>query len=288
MIYSVIAPIFLIVLIGFFVGKLKKIDIDPLVSLVIYIAAPSLIITSIANADIAAGEFLSISLVALVIMLIASILAFFVIKVFRIPHLGLFLPMVFGNTGNLGFPVLLLSFGAEGLARGIAYDVVSGVLLFSMGVYIINKNRDIKEIFRIPLLYAVVAGLFLNAMNLQLPPFLATSLELIGGIAVPAMLLMLGYRLAHVKMESWKWASIAAVFKMGVGFALAFLALRLFPFPVMSANAIQLEAAMPAAVMSSLLSEKYKRDSDVVASTVLLSTVLSLVTIPLILWWLGA
>ena len=191
--------------------------------------------------------------------------------------------MTIGNTGYLGYPVALFAFGLAGLSRAVVYDMIASLFLFSLGIYIIHKKNDIKEAFKIPLIYAVVIGLFFNLFKIPVHDILFKPIEMIGMITIPLALLILGYQLTEIKISSAKVAILASLFKIVGGFLIALLAVKLFSITGLTKNIIILQAAMPSAVMSMILTAKYKRDASLVASIVLITTVLSIISIPIIL-----
>ena len=191
--------------------------------------------------------------------------------------------MVIGNTGYIGYPVALFAFGVAGLSRAVVYDMVGSFFLYSVGIYIINHKNEIKEIFKIPLLYAIVIGLLVNLLKIPIPDFVFNPIEMIGMITIPLALLVLGYRLTEIKVSSARIAFLASLFRICIGFFIAFLIIKLFSIQGLVKNIILLQAAMPSAVMTMILCQKYKRDASLVASIVLITTIMGLVSIPIIL-----
>ncbi len=283
LILQTVIPVFLIIIVGYIIGKFKKVNIQPTVDFIIYIAGPCLIISSISRSDINLADFFTIALTASAIILILAFLAFLIFKITKSDKKGLYLPMVIGNTGYIGYPVALFAFGVAGLSRAVVYDMMGSLFLYSIGIYIINHKNQIKEIFKIPLLYAVVIGLSVNLLKIPIPDFVFKPIEMIGMITIPLALLVLGYRLTEIKISSARIAFLASLFRILGGFLIAFLIIKIFSIQGLVRNIILLQAAMPSAVMTMILCQKYKRDASLVASIVLITTILSLVSIPLIL-----
>jgi len=191
--------------------------------------------------------------------------------------------MAHGNTGYLGWPIALFAFGIAGLSRAVIFDAVASVFLFSLGIYVVHRRNELKEIFKIPLIYALILGFLFNFFKIPVPKMAFSALEMIGMITIPAALLVLGYKLTEIKLKSAKIAFLASLFKIGIGFLVAFLIVALFSITGITRDIILLEASMPSAVFTMILCQKYKRDAALVASTVLISTIISIFTIPLIL-----
>lgn len=287
LILQTVIPVFLIILVGYIIGKYKKINVQLLVDLIVYITAPCLIFASISKSDINLTDFFTMALAAIGVMLILGIFIFIILKITKSKKVGLYLPMMSGNTGYLGYPVALLAFGVAGLSRAVVFDMMNSLFLYSLGIYIIHHRNEIKEMFKVPLLYAVVIGLLFNLLKLRLPELIFKPIEMIGMITIPLALLVLGYKLTKIKVSSTKIAVLASLFRIVGGFLVALLIIKLFSLTGLLRNIILLQAAMPSAVMSMILTAKYKRDASLVASIVLITTVMAIFTIPLILWFLS-
>ena len=282
-ILETVVPVFLIILLGFLIGKFKKINVGPLVDLLVYVTVPALIVSSITKSSLSVADFFTVALSAAGVIIILGILAFFLFKAFHSTSRGLYLPLTIGNSGYLGYPIALLAFGAEGLSRAVVFDVVNSLFLYSIGIWLIHQKKDFREMFKIPLLYAVLLGIGLNLFSIQIHPVIAKPLEMVGSITIPLALLVLGYKLTEVRVKAFLVGIGASLFRIIGGFLAALLLVSLFSISGVSRNIVLLEAAMPSAVMTLILCQKYGRDADAVASVVFLSTVLSIISIPIIL-----
>ena len=280
-----VLPIFLIILVGYVVGKLRNVEVDvqPFIDLIVYIAGPCLIFASISRSDINLTDFTTIAGTALAIVLIMTLVAFLIFKLTKSDKIGLYLPLVFGNTSYLGYPVALFAFGMAGLSRAVVFDMINSLVIFSLGIYIVQHKNEIWEAFKIPLLYAVIIGLVVNLLSIPIPDLIFTPIEMIGMITIPLALLVLGYKLTEIKITAARVAVLASVFRILGGFLVALAVIELFAIEGMVKDIILLQAAMPSAVMGMILAAKYDRDASLVASVVLITTVLSLISIPLIL-----
>ncbi|MBU0614727.1 MAG: AEC family transporter [Nanoarchaeota archaeon] len=284
-IINVVLPVFLIIAVGFFVGKKTKVNVQPVVDLIIYIAGPALIFSSMSTADVAMDDFLRIILSAAGVIALLVAVTFIYLKLSKDKRKGIYLPIATGNTGYLGFPVALFAFGMAGLSQAIIFDIVNGLFLFSFGIYIVHKKKELKEMFRTPLLYAVIIGLLFNIFSIKTPEVLFKPIEMIGMITIPAALLVLGYRLTEIRIKSLKAAVSVSLFRIVGGFLSALLIVTVFSISGLARQVILVQASMPSAVFTMILCQKYHRDAALVASVVFISTIISLVTLPLVLWF---
>ncbi len=286
-IINIVIPIFLIIALGALLGKIKKLNLDPFIFIIMYITAPALVFSSLQKSEIKIAEFFSMIGYVLIIILILWVISTIIIKLSRIKEKGLQLPMMFGNTGYLGFPVALFAFGVIGLSYAVIYSAIETVVLMSLGIYLAHHKNDFREIFKIPLIYAILIALLFNIINYKLPSLVLTPIDMIGQITIPLALIVLGYRLTKIKVKQVKKALLVSLFRIGAGFIIALSIVSLFSLTGVLRNILILEAAMPSAVLTMVICHKYRRDPDLVASIVFISTLISIITIPIILWFLS-
>jgi len=284
---AVALPVFLIIGLGALLGKLKKINIDPFVFIIMYVTAPFLVISSLQKSDIKIAEFSSMILYTLIVVLALFLISTIVIKISKAKEKGIQLPMMFGNTGYLGFPVALFAFGVLGLGYAAIYSAIETIILMTLGIYIAHSKNDFKEIFRIPLVYAIIIALLFNIINYKLPSVLLTPVDMVGQSTIPLALLVLGYRLTKINVKHVKKAFLAVIVKMVGGFLIAMSIVKIFSLTGILRDVLLLQAAMPSAVLTMVICYKYRRNADLVASVVFVSTLLSIITIPLVLWFLS-
>ena len=282
-IIQTVIPIFSIILVGYIIGKHKEIDVQRFINLIVYITAPCLIFSSIATSDINLTDFTSIAVAALAILLFMVTFACITLKLTRSDKKGLYLPMTFGNTSYIGYPVALFAFGVDGLSRAVVFDMINSLLIFSLGIYIVHHRNELQEVFKVPLLYAVVIGLVVNLSKITIPQVLFLPIEMVGLVTIPLALLVLGYKLTEIKISTAKIVLLASGFRILGGFLVALMIVNLLSLDGLVKDIILLQAAMPSAVMSMILTAKYQRDASLVASVVCITTLLSILSIPLIL-----
>lgn len=278
-----VVPVFSIIVLGYGIGKVRKIEVQTFVDLIVYVAAPCLIFASVSRSDINLTDFTTLAGAALAVILIMMTASFLILRLFGSEKTGLYLPLVFGNTSYLGYPVALFAFGMDGLSRAVVYDMMNSLVIFSLGIYVITRRNELLEAFKLPLLYAVLIGLTVNLLHLPVPDVLFRPIEMIGMITIPLALLVLGYKLTEIRISAAKIAVSASLFRICGGFAVALAVSTLLSLDGVVRNILLLQAAMPSAVMGMILAAKYDRDASLVASVVLITTVMSVVSIPLIL-----
>ncbi|MFH1684080.1 MAG: AEC family transporter [Candidatus Margulisiibacteriota bacterium] len=287
-IVKIITPILIIALVGFIFGRLRKIDLKTIADLIIYVTAPALALTQLSMQRMDIQEIMSISGAAIFVILGCGLIAYLIFKLTKasVP-IGLYLPIMFMNTGFIGYPLALFAFGGIGLNKAIIYDITNAVLIFTLGIYIASHGKDRWQALKIPFIYAAAAGLILSFTGIRLPHYLYSPLYIIGGTTIPLALLMLGCRLANMKITSWKLPAIASIIRIGAGLGLGFLAVFIFRLSGVTAKVVILISSLSSAITCIALSEEYDTDKELIASTIALSTIISFVAIIIILNWLA-
>lgn len=286
-ILNIVLPTFVIIFIGYIFGKVRKTaNISPLVDIAFNIGAPALTLISMLGKKIVLLDAGKIWAASLIIMLGCGIVAWVVFRFLNQKHSALYLSIAAMNTVNLPFPILYLAYGSVGLLAATLFFIPNVLLLYSLGIYIAAGKQwkeGIKEIFKIPIMYAAVIGLALNLFNVTLPELAMNSLNLIAMMAIPLSLIVLGYNLSKVKLASLPTTFLASFLRVGVGLLFGLLTVSLFNLDGVFKSVVILVSAMPAAVNASIIATKYDNEAELVSSVVFVTTVMSLVSIPFLL-----
>ncbi len=283
-ILSITLPIFSIVLVGFIYGRVKKPNMTGANQVIIDLALPCLILTSLSANQF---ELTSASLVVLpatIVVIFSGLLIWPLAKYSGTGAKALLPSVMFGNVGPIGIPITVLAFGPEGLAPAILILVFSNILHFSVGVGIMSGRVDAKLIYASPLVWATILGILFSYLQLSLPDWVGISVSMIGTILVPLMLLSLGTRLADSKIEHLKVGAIGSILSIISRLLVTYIVLMLVPLEPIQKGALILFAGLPPAVFNYMFADRYKQEPDKVASIVIVGHLLSLLVLPLVLW----
>jgi malate permease and related proteins len=285
-IFSVIAPVFICALLGY--GWVRKgYDFDtPFVSrLVLEVGAPCLIFSSLMEQSIDMGAFRQMAVAAMVSLLLFAFLGVALLRLGRL-DLRTWLPsQMFPNVGNMGLPLCLLAFGEEGLALGMTYFTINSLFGFTMGVMISSGQVSLRDLLKNPTLYAVLITLTFLFTGIKPWPWVQNTTKLLAGFTIPLMLIAMGVSLARFKVTSVKRSLLIALMRLTMGFGVGVLVVRLLNLSGPLAGITILQSSMPVAVFSYLFAVRYNRNPEEVAGTVVISTVLSFLTLPALLWY---
>lgn len=282
---NVIFPVFAIAVLGYVTGRFKDIDLKSITDLILFITAPCLVFDSLSKNGIIWPDFITISFSATIVVLGGALLTYLFLSFVGTTISELYLPVMFMNSGNLALPLCLLAFGEQGLRMGIIYYVTVSFLTYTLGIFIISRKTDTGDMLKIPIIYAFILGLTVSIYHYPLPKAIIQPITMLGSITIPLMLFSLGYKLSTIRLYSLKMASAAALLRIGGGFALGLIIVNLLGLSGVTQKVILLASIMPSAVINFVLAERYEANSDLVASTIFVSTLLSFITIPLFLTW---
>ncbi len=261
--------------------------------LLINITIPALIVASMqvpfTPERLAGAETLVLATGALYIFSFA--LAWAVSKAMRVPPAEegvLQFAIVFGNVGFMGFPVALTLFGEEALFYVAIFNLFFNVLVFSVGIAMLTEGRGKgfdPRLLANPGIAASVVGFALFLGSVEIPSPFIDSIELLGGVTTPLAMIIVGAMLAtfpaREMVGNWRIWVASAVLLLAVPVAYYYLFSPVFPDPFINGIMITM-AAMPAAANTVIFAEQYGADSRLASQIVFVSTIGSLVTIPLI------
>jgi predicted permease len=197
---------------------------------------------------------------------------------------GLLLPAVFWNAGNLTLPLARLAFGPQGLEAAAVIFVTVAILNSTVGLWIAKGENGLTEVIRMPLVYGSVGGLTLALSGQTLPRYVMEPIEMVGGMAIPLMLITLGMHLRSLAVRDLRHTVVVVAIRVAGGAACASLFVTLFGVFGVERQVLLLASIMPAAVINVMMAQRYSTDPSLVASAVVLGTAISLVTIPLVLY----
>lgn len=281
---EIVAPVFLLAAIGFAWVKLGyEYRIRFVTQLAMTLAVPCLIFTALMKTEISTNALKDLLLATILTYLAITVAFFALVALARLDRRTYLAPLIFANTGNLGLPLALFAFGEQGLAFAVVIFAIMGIYSFTFGIWLVSGGSSLLAVIKEPLVGATILGGIFMWRDWETPRFLTNALDLIGQLAIPLMLITLGVALARLKpakLGRTVWLSLA---KAAVCVAIAWSVGRYFELGPIAFGVLVLQAGTPVAVTSYLIAEKYGADAESVAGLVVVSTLLSIATLPLIL-----
>lgn len=287
---SAVLPIALVALVGFWVGRVFTLERQTLAKLSIYALLPALVLHSLANTTLALGNAIAI-LSAFVIhtsfLYLLAVILGHLLKFSANEKKSLVATTVFANVGNMGLPFVLFSLGEAGLERAIIYLVGSSLITASVFPIVLKGEGVLKGLrytVCLPVLWAAIAGLLLQGANTTMPTPIERGVTLLSEGAIPVALLMLGIQLSETPFIFGRYELLGAGLRLVISPLSAFNIANLVGLTGIDRQVVVLQAAMPVAVNSLIWVTELGGDTVRVARTIVISTLLSLGTLPIVLW----
>jgi hypothetical protein len=278
------AQTFGVAALGFLYGRLRGPETRGLTDVTMTLFVPALALTAIMDAEIEAARLGQAALAVLVIMAVAFVGGFLVLRLAGMGrYRGLLLPIVIVNSANLPFPLLEANFGPEGLSLGILCYVTTNVVVFTLGIAWMAGRARPDLLLREPAFLATVLAVGFKLVGLRLPAAVAAPLRLAGQGAIPAMLAILGQTLAGVSLGRLRVVWVAVALRYLLGLAGALVAIAVVAPQGLLRGILLFYGLLPSAVVTTVLARRYDRDAELVASTVLVTTLLAVPILPLVL-----
>ena len=190
-------------------------------------------------------------------------------------------PMMFNNCGNMGLPLAVLAFGEPGFGPMVALFVVSNLLHFTLGAWIIDHHARFGRLLKNPMVWSTVAGFLFAVLRPPLPDWMAVTFKMVGDGLIPMMLLSLGVRLTAIDWRDARLGVIGGLVCPLTGLAMAGLLAPFLGLSPMQTGLLFLFAALPPAVLNFMVAEQYRQEPGKVASIVLVGNVMSVIFVPI-------
>lgn len=293
---EVLVPVYAIVVVGYAIARLVGIEQPALASLSYWILGPAFIFDVLAYADLApdvvvgvvAASLIGMALVALVAVLVMGVIGADFSRV-----AATVLTSIHGNVGNFGLAICAFAFGVAALPiAGIVLVTVNTVgIVTGVGLATIRRGslgRAVVTAFLSPLALAVIPAMVVNLSNAQMPVWIDRPISLLAAALIPVMLLTLGIQIAGMpRALPARLVTVPIGVKLVLSPLAAFLAVTILGLGGTAAQVVVLQAAMPAAVFTSLIALKHDLDADYVTSVVLTGTLVSVITLPVVITFLA-
>lgn len=281
---EITAPVFLLAALGFTWVKLGyEYQLQFVTRLAMTLAVPCLIFVALMQAEVDPASLTAVSLATVAVYGALSFVMWLLMKTARLDVRTYLAPLIFGNTGNLGLPLALFAFGAEGLSFAVVIFAIMCVWSFTFGIWLVAGGGAPWRALKEPMVGATLLGGIFLWQGWQTPTFLTNALELIGQMAIPLMLITLGVAVARLTPGRLGRAAILSIVRALICAGLALLIGTYFALEPVALAVLILQVATPVAVTSYLLAEKYGADADAVSGLVVVSTLLSVLYLPVLL-----
>jgi predicted permease len=295
-----IAPIALIIAIGYGFYRHFNPDLQSIGRVSLYIFSPALILSGLLNRQISNNELSLLSGYAGVLAMInvsLAVLCGWLLRANRSQFAALILTNTALNGGNYGLPLTRFAFGDQAYEHALVFFAASSVLIYTLGVFVAASGSGsiraaFRTLLRMPVIYATLIALVLRWQQVVLPPVLARPIDLFAQAAIPVMLLILGMQIARNQLNQNTLVSgqkrflvIGLVLRLLIAPIVGVLFVVLGKLTPLDQGVVVLQAVMPTAVVTSLLALEFGLQPAYINYMILTSTLASpIILTPLIAW----
>ena len=286
-IFEVIFPVFFVIGVGYYLGKKNpKINTKFITDFAGNIGTPAMIFYTVTTTGITLSIFIHYFFYAIIMIGGFAVLGLLILLLLK-KDLSMELPpLILPNTGNMGVPICLFAYGTAGL--GVASAVASVIILFhfTLGVFLAKKSFSMDVVIKSPPVYAIIISVLFLYYQIETPLFLENTTFLLTYATIFLVLMSLGIALTRLKF-SLKDSIILSICRVILGPLIAFLVIYYFDLSGYAAGVLLIQGAMPSAILNYLVGAIYspKKIVDSIASTIVVSTLMSFITIPIVVFF---
>ncbi len=284
---GVVAPVFLLAAVGYGWVRLRiPYDVAFVTRLSMTLGVPCLIFVALMHTRIEPAALSALLLAAVTAYGILTLSVLGLAAAAGLDRRTYVAPLIFGNTGNLGLPIALFAFGAEGFGYAVVVFAVMAVWSFTFGVWLVSGGGGLGRVVREPMVWATLGGAVFLWQGWQTPDWITRALELIGQMAIPLMLITLGVAVARLTPGRLGRAAWLSALRVAACIAVAAAVGHWFGLAPVPLGVLVVQISTPVAVTSYMMAAKYGADADAVAGLVVVSTLMSVVALPITLAFL--
>ena len=280
-ILGIILPVFSIIAVGYFWGRRVQPDMGMVNRISMNVLAPALIFSALSSKSFDVFGDAPLILGSIGIVLGSGLLAWPFAKLLHQDPRTFVPPMMFNNCGNMGLPLAVLAFGEQGFGPMVALFVVSNLLHFTLGAWIIDHHARFGRLLKNPMVWSTIAGFLFAVLQPPLPDWLGVTFKMVGDGLIPMMLLSLGVRLTAIDWGDARLGVVGGLVCPLTGLAMAGILAPFLGLTPMQTGLLFLFAALPPAVLNFMVAEQYRQEPGKVASIVLVGNVMSVIFIPI-------
>jgi predicted permease len=295
---EVLLPVVVVVSLGYLLRRAFPLDARSLNRVSLYVLTPCLVFVTLLRTEVAGAEAWGLTLQMLLVMLVTTLCAFVAAIPFQLSghqRSGFVLTTTFMNSGNYGLSVSRFAFGDIGFQYAVIGYLVQAILAQTLAVYLASAGRGSRaalgQVFRLPLIYAVLAALALRLLGFQLDEAngivavgLFRGFRLLADAALPILLLILGTQLANRQpITKVPVLAVAAILRLLLSIPLAYVIGSLLGLSGLPLYVGTIQAAMPTAVNMIVLAVEFDAWPEFVSNGVVVTTVGSLVSLTILI-----
>lgn len=282
-ILEVMIPVISVAGLGYLYSLKRRTDLGGINAISVNVFMPALVFSVMSSQDFDLTHYPGLAFAAAAVFFGSGLLAWPLARALHYDPRTFLPPMMFNNCGNLGLPLAILAFGDAGLAPAIVLLIVTNLLYFSFGIYIVDRQVHWRDVVLSPAILASIAGLVVSLLKIPIPMIVSTPIAMLGDALIPVMLFTLGIRLVDVKLSDWKIGLLGAVICPLTGLIVALIIQPILQLPDEQFRPLLLYSILPPAVLVYLVAEQYGQEPEKVAAMVGFGNIAAIVIVPMTL-----
>ena len=286
--FEVLFPVFFIVGIGFLLGKKNpNFDTSFITTYAGNFGTPALVIFALTAGGVTFDIFKEFFFYALILLSAFGVIGLIFLVLMKKDYIRELPTFILPNTGNMGIPICLFAYGELGMGIAAAISSLVVLLHFTLNIFLAKRAFDFQTIFKSPAFYAIIITVLFLYFEQPVPQFVMNTVMLLAYGMIVMILMSLGVALTQMQVFSFKDAIITSTGRVILGPIIGFMLIKIFGLTGVSAGVVLIQSSMPSAILCYLVASMYspKEIVDNISSTIVVSTVMSLVTIPITLFF---
>ena len=286
--FEVLFPVFFIVGIGVFLGKKNpNIDTSFITTYSGNFGTPALVIFALTAGSVSFEVFANFFIYAIILLTLFGIVGLIFLVLMKKDYLRELPTFFLPNTGNMGIPICLFAYGELGMGMAASISSLVVLLHFTLNIFLAKRAFDFDTIIKSPAFYAIIVTVLFLYFEQPIPQFVMNTVMLLAYGMIVMILMSLGIALTQMKVFSFKDSIITSVGRVIIGPIIGLIVIKIFNLSGVGAGVVLIQSSMPSAILCYLIASMYspKEIVDNISSTIVVSTLMSLITIPITLFF---
>ena len=286
--FEVLFPVFFIVGIGFFLGKKNpNIDTSFITTYSGNFGTPALVIFALTAGNVSFEVFANFFIYAIILLTLFGIVGLIFLVLMKKDYLRELPTFFLPNTGNMGIPICLFAYGELGMGMAASISSLVVLLHFTLNIFLAKRAFDFHTIIKSPAFYAIIVTVLFLYFEQPIPQFVMNTVMLLAYGMIVMILMSLGIALTQMKVFSFKDSIITSIGRVIIGPIIGLIVIKIFNLSGVGAGVVLIQSSMPSAILCYLIASMYspKEIVDNISSTIVVSTLMSLITIPITLFF---
>ena len=286
--FEVLFPVFFIVGIGVFLGKKNpNIDTSFITTYSGNFGTPALVIFALTAGSVSFEVFSNFFIYAIILLTLFGIVGLIFLVLMKKDYLRELPTFFLPNTGNMGIPICLFAYGELGMGMAASISSLVVLLHFTLNIFLAKRAFDFNTIIKSPAFYAIIVTVLFLYFEQPIPQFVMNTVMLLAYGMIVMILMSLGIALTQMKVFSFKDSIITSIGRVIIGPIIGLIVIKIFNLSGVGAGVVLIQSSMPSAILCYLIASMYspKEIVDNISSTIVVSTLMSLITIPITLFF---